>query len=46
MEIPQNVPLTIDEIYALPDGKHAELIDGRFYDMAPPSLRHQKILGM
>lgn len=46
MEIPQNVPLTIDEIYALPDGKRAELIDGRLYDMALPGRRHQKILGM
>lgn len=46
MEISQNVPLTIDDIYALPDGKRAELIDGRLYDMAPPSRRHQKILGI
>ena len=36
---------TIDDIYALPDGKRAELIDGKMYDMAPPSRTHQKISG-
>lgn len=36
---------TIDDIYALPDGKRAELIDGEIYDMAPPSRTHQKISG-
>lgn len=35
----------IDDIYALPDGKRAELIDGQIYNMAPPSYTHQKILG-
>lgn len=34
---------TIDDIYALPDGKRAELIDGKIYYMAPPSRTHQKI---
>lgn len=34
---------TIDDIYALPDGKRAELIDGQWYDMAPPNRLHQKI---
>ena len=28
---------TIDDIYALPEGERAELIDGRMYMMAPPS---------
>ena len=36
---------TVDDIYALPDGKHAELIDGKIYYMAPPSKTHQKISG-
>ena len=36
---------TIDDIYALPDGKRAELIDGKIYYMAPPSKTHQKISG-
>ncbi len=34
---------TIDDIYALPDGERAELIDGDIYYMAPPSRIHQKI---
>lgn len=34
---------TIDDIYALPDGERAELIDGKIYYMAPPSWNHQKI---
>jgi len=34
---------TIDDIYALPEGKRAELIDGEIYYMAPPSWRHQRI---
>ena len=36
---------TIDDIYALPDGKRAELIDGKIYYMALPSKTHQKISG-
>lgn len=35
---------TIEDIYALPEGERAELIDGRIYYMAPPSRTHQKIL--
>lgn len=35
---------TIDDIYALPDGERAELIDGRIYYMAPPSTKHQRLL--
>ncbi len=34
---------TIDDIYALPDGKRAELIDGKIYYMAPPGTIHQRI---
>lgn len=34
---------TIDDIYALPDGERAELIDGHIYMMSPPNRRHQKI---
>ena len=36
---------TIDDIYALPNGKRAELVDGQIYDMAPPSRKHQMIAG-
>lgn len=34
---------TIDDIYALPEGERAELIDGQIYYMAPPSWEHQRI---
>ncbi len=36
---------TINDIYSLPDGERAELIDGRIYHMAPPSRAHQQICG-
>lgn len=36
---------TLNDIYALPDGERAELIDGQIYYMAPPSRNHQKISG-
>ena len=35
---------TINDIYSLPDGERAELIDGQIYYMAPPDTRHQRIL--
>lgn len=35
---------TIDDIYALPEGERAELIDGQIYYMAPPARKHQHIL--
>ncbi len=35
---------TIKDIYNLPEGKRAELIDGQIYFMAPPTYRHQKII--
>ena len=41
----QNKEYTIEDIYALPDGQRAELIDGQMYMMAPPTRRHQQILG-
>lgn len=40
----QKKEYTIEDIYALPDGVRAELIDGQIYYMAPPSRRHQGIL--
>jgi len=36
---------TIDDIYALPDGERAELIDGKIYYMAPPNTIHQRLVG-
>ncbi|MCI8597348.1 MAG: Uma2 family endonuclease [Lachnospiraceae bacterium] len=35
---------TIEDIYALPDGERAELIDGKIYYMAPPSTNHQRLV--
>lgn len=35
---------TTKDIYNLPKGQRAELIDGQLYMMAPPSFRHQDIL--
>ena len=34
---------TIEDIYALPEGERAELIDGQIYYMAPPSRKHQRL---
>lgn len=36
---------TTEDIFALPEGERAELIDGVIYNMAPPSTRHQIIVG-
>ena len=36
---------TIDDIYSLPDGTRAELIDGQIYYMSPPTRKHQRIVG-
>ena len=35
---------SVEDIYALPDGERAELVDGEMYDMAPPSTTHQRIV--
>lgn len=45
MDFAQKNTYSIDDIYALPEGERAELIDGRMYMMAPPSTRHQRIVG-
>ena len=44
MPLPQEKTYTIEDIYRLPEGTRAELIDGQIYYMAPPSRTHQKIL--
>lgn len=44
MPMPQEQNHTIEDIYALPDGRRAELIDGQIYDIAPPNTTHQQIL--
>lgn len=45
MPLPNKQTYTIHDIYALPDGTRAELIDGEMYMMAPPSRIHQEIAG-
>lgn len=35
---------TLADIYALPDGERAELVDGRIYNMAPPGRTHQRLV--
>ncbi|EGN34317.1 hypothetical protein HMPREF0988_03081 [Lachnospiraceae bacterium 1_4_56FAA] len=35
---------TMEDIYNLPDGQRAELIDGKLYNMAPPTRQHQQII--
>ena len=44
MPLPKSNNYTVEDIYALPDGQRAELIDGQIYDMAPPSYLHQKLV--
>ncbi len=41
MALPLEKTHTIEDIYALPDGIRAELIDGQIYNMAPPGTKHQ-----
>ena len=36
---------TIEDIYQLPDGQRAELINGQMYLMAPPNRVHQELVG-
>ena len=44
MPLPKNSIHTTKEIYALPEGERAELIDGEIYDMAPPNRIHQELV--
>ncbi len=41
MPLPREQVYTTDDIYALPDGERAELIDGQIYMMGTPSRIHQ-----
>lgn len=45
MPLPKEKIYTIDDIYNLPEGQRAELIDGQIYYMAPPNTKHQRISG-
>lgn len=44
MALPQQKIYTIEDIYALPEGQRAELIDGQIYMMAPPKRIHQELV--
>lgn len=35
---------TSEDLWALPDGERAELIDGKMYAMSPPNFIHQKLV--
>jgi len=45
MPFPQERIYTIADIYNLPEGIRAELVDGQIYYMEPPTRTHQKISG-
>ena len=46
MPLPKESTYTVEDIYNLPDGERAELIDGQIYYMAPtPSRIHQDLAG-
>ena len=44
MPLLQREDYTVEDIYALPEGTRAELIDGQIYYMAPLGRRHQNLL--
>lgn len=44
MPLPNQRIYTIEDIYDLPNGQRAELIDGQMYMMTPPSRIHQEIV--
>ncbi len=44
MALPREKIYTVKDIYNLPEGQRAELIDGQIYFMAPPSTMHQRII--
>ena len=44
MPLPKEQNYTSKDYWNLPEGTRAELIDGQFYSMAPPSRLHQDIV--
>lgn len=44
MPLPQKKKCTIKDIYALPEGQRAELIEQQLHLMAPPTRIHQKLI--
>lgn len=45
MALAEEQDYTIEDIYNLPEGQRAELLDGQMYMMAPPNRIHQEIVG-
>lgn len=43
MPLPEQKHYTTEDIFSLPEGTRAELIDGQIYYMAPPSRIHQRL---
>ena len=44
MPLPPDCSFTSEDYWNLPEGRKAELIDGQFYDMAPPNRSHQELV--
>ena len=44
MPVPKHKSYIIEDIYSLPDGERAELINGQIYYMAPPTRTHQRMV--
>lgn len=44
MQAERMTTYTVDDIYALPDGERAELMDGMIYMMPPPNRIHQELV--
>ena len=44
MALAQEKRYTVDDIYNLPEGVRAELIDGEMYMMSAPGTRHQRLV--
>ena len=44
MPLLENNHHTSEDYWNLPEDERAELIDGKFYNMAPPSRIHQKLV--
>lgn len=44
MQAFEKMNYTVADIYALPEGQRAELIDGDMYMMSPPGRMHQKLV--
>lgn len=44
MQSLKKMDYTIEDVYALPEGQRAELIDGALYMMSPPGRIHQELV--